>query len=451
MTSPPACNETQTDLDLAEVARPVPKVAGVVGIFAETGRPLEAHPIERPTTFGREASQAQVVLQDQKVSRAHIELSPGPTGFTLRDLGSRNGTAVNGTRITGPVVVAPGALLRLGRSLLLVVADAHAHRRTSADPFDLGLVGGPALDALRLRIRQFAGERLPVLVYGETGAGKERVAHALHNASGRRGALVAVNCAGLPHELIESELFGHAHGAFSGSQQARQGLFRQAHEGTLLLDELGELPLMVQSKLLRVLQDGRVRPVGADREVQVDVRLVAATNRNLNEMVARGTFREDLYHRLAGATLQLPPLRQHIEDVPRLAELFLQPEPLPISVLAMERLCLAPWPGNVRQLQNAIKVARVHARGARRPRIEPDDIEVSAAARPSVAPSASAVPGSAVSTQSSRDSALKVRIETALELHRGNVSRVGKSLGISRSSLYETIRRLQIDPARYRH
>lgn len=229
-----------------------------------------------------------------------------------------------------------------------------------------GIIGqSPAMQQLFHQIRQIASADGPVLVQGESGTGKELVARALHDQSSRRdGPYMVVNCGGIPSELMESEFFGHAAGAFTGARHQRAGLFQQADGGTLLLDELGEMPLALQAKLLRVLQDGKLRPVGSDHEIQVDVRIIGATNRNLTEAVAAGGFREDLFYRLETFALQVPPLRARGEDIQRLAEFFLtrfnarqQRRIKGFSDAALAALQRYAFPGNVRELQNAVERA----------------------------------------------------------------------------------------------
>lgn len=223
-----------------------------------------------------------------------------------------------------------------------------------------------------------AASPLPVLVTGETGTGKELVATAIHDASGR-SAFVAINCAALPEHLLESELFGHEKGAFTGADREKIGLFQAAHGGTLFLDEVGELPQALQPKLLRVLESGEIRRVGSTRAQTVDVRVVAATHRDLEASVAEGRFREDLFWRLNVLQLHVPSLRERPADIPLLAEHFLAhgrgaPEtlrPTRISPEAMAALVCYTWPGNVRELRNAVERAAVLARG---PEIRPDDL-----------------------------------------------------------------------------
>ncbi|HAN31597.1 MAG TPA: hypothetical protein DCQ06_08385 [Myxococcales bacterium] len=211
----------------------------------------------------------------------------------------------------------------------------------------------------------------PILIQGESGTGKEVIARALHRLSERKGNFIAVNCAAIPENLLESELFGHERGAFTGAVARRDGRFHLAHAGTLLLDEIGDLPLPLQGKLLRVLQESEVERVGGSGPESVDVRVVAATNRNLQEEVQAGRFRQDLFYRLNVIAIELPALRERGDDIPRLANHFMrrfsasnQKEIQRIDVDAMEALCAWSWPGNVRELENVIERAVVLARGA---------------------------------------------------------------------------------------
>lgn len=266
--------------------------------------------------------------------------------------------------------------------LLLTVAKLLKHRRLSTmvaamrganavDSFH-GMYGkSRAMRGLFQQIEQVAHADTPVLILGESGTGKELVARAIHAESARAQApFLAVNCAGIPAELMESEFFGHAAGAFTGAQKARAGLLKEAEGGTLLLDEIGEMPLALQAKLLRVLQEGTMRPVGSDKEVVVNVRLLAATHRDLEAKVAAGEFRQDLFYRLETLTLQVPALRERGDDRELLAQQFLanltaNKEPQPsFSPAAMDCLFHYPFPGNVRELGNAVERAVTFCNGA---------------------------------------------------------------------------------------
>jgi PAS domain S-box-containing protein len=229
----------------------------------------------------------------------------------------------------------------------------------------------PALMRVLQAVNQVSSTEATVLILGETGTGKELIARSLHHGSNRRtGPMVRVNCAAIPVNLIESELFGHEKGAFTGATHQRDGRFRLAHGGTIFLDEIGELPLELQSKLLRVLQEGELEPVGSTRTLQVDVRVIAATNRDLKAMVDEGKFREDLYYRLNVFPIELPPLRERAEDIGLIAQAFADRFAKrmgraldPLSLVQVQRLCAYRWPGNVRELQNVIERAVIVSSG----------------------------------------------------------------------------------------
>ncbi len=236
---------------------------------------------------------------------------------------------------------------------------------TESDRFEELLGDSAGMRSLRALLERIADSEATVLITGESGTGKELVARALHRQSRRATqSFVAVNCAAMPEALLESELFGHARGAFTDARAPRRGLFLEAHGGTLLLDEIGDLPLALQPKLLRVLQERTVRPLGADREVPIDVRLIAATNRDLESALDEGRFREDLYFRINVIHVAVPPLRARASDVLRLAQHFLEAcaaraakHVTGLSPVAAERLLAYTWPGNVRELQNCMERA----------------------------------------------------------------------------------------------
>jgi two-component system response regulator AtoC len=298
-----------------------------------------------------------------------------------------------------------------------------------------------------------AGKEITVLVRGETGTGKELIGSLLHAQSRRAdGPLVRFNCSAIPAELAEAELFGHARGAFTGATQARPGFFAEANHGTLVLDEVGELPLAVQAKLLRALQDGEIQPVGSGRVDKVDVRIVACTNRDLAGEVREGRFREDLYYRLAVVELVVPPLRDRREDIPALAHEFalrygerFGVEGVRLSPALVERLAVADWPGNVRQLENV--VARMVAMGGGgeigAEAFQGTGSPEPAPARPAAAPSDG--DGDGARTLREQIDALErsVIARTMTAVH-GNQSEAARRLGISRNTLTERLRRYEI-------
>ena len=307
-----------------------------------------------------------------------------------------------------------------------------------SNPAGVRLVGRSAgfLEALR-EARRVARCRLPVLILGESGSGKEGIARAIHRGGERRAApFLAVNCAALPEPLLETELFGAERGAYTGADRDRIGLYRLADGGTLFLDEIGDMPLVMQAKLLRVLQDGRVRPVGGAREHTADVRIVAATHRDLGELIARRRFRPDLYYRLAVVEIRVPPLRERLEDLPALADHFLSrlraetgigPSPLDESALALLRR--HRWPGNVRELEAVLARALLRSEGRT---ITAVDVRIALEPPPHVA----RVTGS---EWLERD-----WIEAALHETGGNMTRTAVRIGWSRQKLYRRVKALGI-------
>ncbi|HWA73020.1 MAG TPA: sigma 54-interacting transcriptional regulator [Polyangiaceae bacterium] len=289
------------------------------------------------------------------ISRRHAAVQLGLGGVPyLADLESRNGTRVNGKSVERPVPLTVQSVVRLGD--VLGVVDVPGAGGFEDDPVLPGT--SAAIADLRALLARAASDQAPVLILGETGTGKERLARAVHERSGRRGAYVALNVAELSAQLIEGELFGHERGAFTGANAARTGLFQAAHGGTLFLDEIGELPFDLQAKLLRVLQEGEVRPLGATRPVAVDVRVVAATNRNLAELVEQGRFRRDLLARISFWEFRLPPLRERRQEILPWLALLLRIWNLErgagarVVLLpdAAERVLLHDWRDNLRGL-----------------------------------------------------------------------------------------------------
>ncbi|MDB4937467.1 MAG: Flagellar regulatory protein FleQ [Labilithrix sp.] len=310
------------------------------------------------------AADNDVVLTDDAVSRYHLELAPTADGIAVRDLGSTNGTFAGAVRVRD-AVVPRGSQLRVGGTVLMLdAADAPRPEASGARELELpGMVfASEAMREVARRVRMLAAVGTSVLVHGETGAGKELVARALHELGPRAvQAFVVVDCASLAPSLLEAELFGHEKGAFTGAVRERAGAFERADGGTVFLDEVGELPPLAQASLLGVLERRRFRRVGGDREIAVDVRVVSATNRDLRSEVNRGSFRADLYFRLAGARVVVPPLRERPDDVAVLVRHFAQEmtgsDALPISDETLTALAAQHWAGNVRELRSAVERA----------------------------------------------------------------------------------------------
>jgi two-component system, NtrC family, response regulator AtoC len=346
-----------------------------------------------------------------------------------------------------------GAALDRVLELRLLRRQVAEYREALGEPDFHGMVGrSEPMRELFSRVGRIAGADGPVLVVGESGTGKELVARAIHAESPRaQRPFVAVNCAGIPEHLLESEFFGHVEGAFTGARRARRGLFEEADGGTLMLDEIGEMPAGLQAKLLRVLQDGRVRPVGSNREREVDVRIVASTNRDLQDDVASGRFREDLYFRLETFTLEVPPLRERGGDLDLLLAHYLNLHALRagkkldgFTVGAMQRLQRHTFPGNVRELRNVVERAVTFATG---PLVEEEDLpdRVRAAkggdtARESGLPDGLLRPGDDM-LPTLREVERRY-IDHVLDRVDGNKRRAAALLGIARRTLY---RRLEED------
>jgi two-component system nitrogen regulation response regulator NtrX len=339
---------------------------------------------------------------------------------------------------------------------LLVVKNAMEHRRLRLENEQWRessggrheIVGESVpIKALRQQLALMASTNGRVLIYGESGTGKELVAHALHALSPRASKpFVAVNCAAIPEDSIESELFGHMQGGFTSASERKVGRFQKADGGTLFLDEVADMSLRTQAKVLRALEEQRFEPVGALESVQVDVRVVAATARNLEEEIEKGNFREALFYRLNVIPFHVPPLRERREDIPLLASYFLEEftrsygrKPKQLTPQALELLQEHHWPGNVRELRNLIeRIVILHPQS----RIEARHIPLQQPKRP-----ATEKPGQRFgSLQDVREAAEREYIQKKLEEARGNVSRTAELLGLERSNLYRKMRSLGIAP-----
>jgi two-component system, NtrC family, response regulator len=314
-----------------------------------------------------------------------------------------------------------------------------------ADVFENMLGTSPQMHAVFDLIRKVAGTNAPVLLLGESGTGKEMAAAAIHRCSTRKdGPFVAINCNAIPENLLESELFGHEKGAFTGAHVQRKGLLETACGGTLFLDEVGELPPAIQVKLLRFLQEQRLQRVGGRQEIQVDTRLVAATNADLKELINSGKFREDLYFRLAVVTIRLLPLRERGEDIGFLAREFLQrysdQDGRPKMVFAPDALRAMnshSWPGNVRELQNRVKRGVIMASGSR---VTAKDLELQR--------DKGVVASGATTLRQAREHVEREMVEQALKRHSGKITSAAADLGISRPTFYELMEKLGIPKER---
>ena len=385
-------------------------------------------------------------LSDKVVSRRHLEVSAEPDGVRLVDRGSRNGTYLGGARVH-EIVVAQDARVVLGETTLLV--------KLTSEPLDVAVssrtsFGGALARSASMRhvfdlLERAARTDVTVLLEGESGTGKEVLAHALHAESQRReGPFVVVDCGAIPESLVESELFGHERGAFTGALAARAGAFEQANEGTLFLDEIGELPLDAQPKLLRALESRSFRRVGGNQTVRVDVRVVAATNRKLREAVRKKEFREDLFYRLAVVHVTVPRLADRQDDIVPLAESFLRRATGdPTATIPPELAALLgsyPWPGNARELRNVVERFSTFGRADARVLFgepPPDD----AGAHLDVA----ALDGLPYHEAKQRlvDAFHRAVLPRAVERAGGSVPRAAEQLGLPKASLYRMLQQLR--------
>ena len=305
---------------------------------------------------------SELVLSDDTVSRRHCEIELAEAGFRVRDVGSTNGIRALGARLYDAAFDAP-LELALGETTLTVTPLAETEDREQTHAHSFGDLSGASqkMRELFAQLERLAPTALSVLIEGETGVGKDVVAESIHRASTRAdGSYVVFDCSAAAPTLIESELFGHERGAFTGAVTARPGVFEEANGGTLFLDEIGELPKDLQPKLLRALEKRQVKRLGGRNPIPVDVRVIAATNRNLLAEVQRGNFRQDLYYRIAAASVLVPPLRERLDDIPMLVQHFLALEAPEIALEAVpvhvwEMFAAHRWPGNVRELRNAVQ------------------------------------------------------------------------------------------------
>jgi two-component system, NtrC family, response regulator AtoC len=403
-------------------------VARGEGLLLVTGEGVLTFPLLRDEiTIGR-APECDIVIENGALSRRHARLCLAPV-LTIEDLGSRNGTRLRGERLEAgkPLALAVGEAFQIGQ-FHFVVARARSNAAHASERVASLDVVDPTQPAVSDFVRELAASALSILVLGETGVGKEVLAQTIHDLSNRRGAFVRANCAAMAPSLVESELFGHEKAAFTGASERRVGLLEAAQGGTFFLDEVGDLPEAIQVKLLRAIEAREITRVGAVTPIALDVRFVAATNRDLAAEVEAGRFRRDLFYRLDGVTLVIPPLREHRERIGPLALQFLAaakggaPQALDAELFA--RLVAHDWPGNVRELKAVLERAAILAGGS--------PVTVRHVAITAMAKAAST--GDAAPLDP-RDASERQRIVDALEACAGNQTRAAKLLGISRATL----------------
>jgi DNA-binding NtrC family response regulator len=353
--------QTQSVLEAITPAAGVPRIVAAEG--PGKGRSLAL--TRTLATAGRHATN-DLHIDDPQVSGVHLELMRTSRGVRVRDVGSTNGTWLGKHRIT-EIELSPIAELVVGTTLLRIEFDGDALAAPVSEQTSFGglVARSVGMRELFATLERVSPKPLSVLIQGETGTGKEEVARAVHAQSGRQGSFVVIDATALPETLAEAVLFGHEKGAFTGASERRVGLFEAAEGGTIFIDEIGELPPALQSKFLRVLERREVVRVGANTPLPIDVRVVAATHRDLRNEIDAGRFREDLYFRVAQVRVQLPPLRDRPEDVPVISDLLLEQMGggRKLADEALAHLVSHPWPGNVRELRNVLSRASALASG----------------------------------------------------------------------------------------
>lgn len=407
-------------------------------------------PLERGQSLivGRQTG-LPFTIADAEMSKQHLRIDLTPAGAVVTDLGSRNGTFLEGARCHRAPLV-HGNVLRAGASLLLWEDELLPSFIGRVPP--TGQVPGPSVAMQRVRgeIALVAPQTVPVMILGATGTGKELVAKELHRQSQRTGAFVPVNCAAISPALAESEFFGHAPGAFTGAHKKSDGLFVAAEQGTLFLDEVGELSSELQAKLLRALAVGEVRPVGSSQVTHADVRVVCATHRDLPREIEGGRFREDLFARLSGWQIRIPPLRARRADVLALAEVFLHRLPAfaAFSADVAEALVLYQWPFNVRELEQVVTASVIRAQGSGlRSEHLPETLKALLLNRSPRGVSAAApmVSGAAAAVTPSREELCRL-----LDSNGGNVAKVAEHFAKDRRQIYRWAERFGVDPDSFR-
>ncbi len=480
----PSTTLTQTDEPEEGEASPRPFLFLVV----EANRPLAPGArfdldLVAEVTFGRgerghertrgrpgEPDRLAVTIPDTWMSSAHARLARRGATWLLSDLGSRNGSRVNGvtikeqTIVDGDVIELGGAFFVFRRALVAPPSEMPDHVASEDAAPAPGLdTLMPALAHDTAKAVRIAASTVSMVVQGETGVGKEVVARAIHTLSQRSGPFVAVNCGAIPESLVESELFGHRRGAFSGALADRTGFVHSAEGGTLFLDEIGDMRPGSQTALLRVLQEGQVTPLGSSKAIDVDVRVIAATHRPLAQLTASGQFRADLFARLAGFTLELPPLRARREDLGLLLAAILRraagarAERVTIAPPAMRSLLAHTWPMNVRELQKCIEAALVLAKDDKilREHLPAFDLlsvpGAGAASAPASAPAAAPASRPAAKADlSDEERARRDELERLLVEHAGNLTAVARAMARDRTLVRRWLLRYGLDPEKYR-
>jgi DNA-binding NtrC family response regulator len=388
--------------------------------------------------IGRD-EETQIRVEASGVSRRHAELHRQGPIYAIRDLGSTNGTWLDGRRVEH-APVAPGQVLRIGDWLgVFALREDGAANFAEHAP---GLFGGPEIAKLVAALARAAASNVPVILIGDTGTGKERFARAVHHLSGRSGPFIPVNCAALPEQLAEAELFGYRRGAFTGAERANAGHFRSAHQGTLFLDEMPELSPALQAKLLRILEDGQVTGLGESSPTSVDVRIVSASQKPLAQLVAGRSLREDLAARLSGLQLRIPNLKDRRGDIAPLFDQFLKQRSggraPAVEVRLVEALCVHDWPQNVRELEltaRTLLAVHGHEPVLRRQHL-PAELASASRAQATSAPTPPA--------RGRKEHDLE-QLQRQLSANGGSVKAAADALGISRQRVYRLLATLEND------
>jgi DNA-binding NtrC family response regulator len=399
---------------------------------------------------------AELRLLDNRMSGTHARILVSDEGLAVEDLHSTNGTRINGEKISSKGIVRQGDVLEVGRSFFICSHTAPEDEvPASAAKFFLGPTQTiePKILSIILRAQRIAPSQVSVLLTGESGTGKEVLAREIHHNSNRKGRLIAVHCGAIPENLLESELFGHKKGAFTGAQTSAEGLVAAADGGTLFLDEIGEMSPSAQVRLLRVLQEREVLPIGETVPRKVDIRLIAATHRDLRAMALSGKFRGDLYARLEGVTFHLPPLAQRKGDLGFLIAHFLKKfagenaKKCSPTQSALRALFMYSWPFNIRELEKTIEAA-VALSGGSQP-IEPKDLPATVRDNiPYTSPKEAAPEPRReelrASKLSAEDEELKQKLAAALKAHNGNISAVAREWGKARMQIQRWMKRFEL-------
>jgi transcriptional regulator with PAS, ATPase and Fis domain len=386
-----------------------------------------------------EPGQSSLVLLDRMVSSQHMAITPAPDDgiYELTDLSSTNGTIVDGEPVETTVRLRDGSVIFVGSHVLVFRVTTMAQRTAIeaelANPLGPVATANPAFAMVCQKLRKLAAAGEELLLTGETGVGKEVYAEAVHRASGRTGRFVAINCAAIPRELVETELFGYARGAHSQAAMAKGGIIEEAENGTLFLDEIGEMAPELQTKLLRFTQDRMLSPVGGLRARRIETRIVAATSRTAAPSQSGSLgLRVDLAARLGAEPIRIPPLRERVEDLGALASHLLGPRKKPIELTAFQALCLYSWPGNVRELGKVMTSAEALARDTERIAIEH---------LPGTILSAPRIKGSAGGRRKSRPPPDAAELEALIRRFQGNMMRVSRELDRKPALVYRWAKR----------